>query len=473
MRRVVFWGLIPAILLILGSFHHEWWETVKFYIESGALYLSALALFYAERAARKSEETENQLIRYGLSAAENKTEFKAIFKEHLIDQLGQFRDKGGKIYLLLSTPAYGYAVVGSDKFGEFVGALEDLNADCTLELIYFSPDDHFPYWANVLLWSEIRSKDENQFSERFADAITRVFTELNTHNNEQYPWKLWVTQATTVREFAFFPTLQNRGDHADNPADRIYLVLTDPFSISQEQFKASFQARSIRVASFERREFAGDSESYFERIKVCPYTGRSREMAALIPSQHGTQLENLMADYILGRTHRRILEQDSFKSEIKVFLDSETVRKTVDEGTTQYQLLLNILRHILIYYRYVLDKSSIGAQLSKEQGSRLIKALRNCSNINTTDETFNNDKTELLTKLGSLNAELKAMIDSPDDNPDATPVLQQPATQAARTPGISNSRECELINCVYALLSSGFGESRYASSLISPTTERR
>jgi hypothetical protein len=444
---IIFLGGIPAALIILGfSLSQDSREEAKFWIESGALYLSLLALYFAERAARKSKETENQLIRYGLSDAENKTEFGAIFKEHLVDQLGQFKNRGAKIYLLLSTPAYGYAVVGSGKFGDFALALEELNAECTLELIFFSPDDHFPYWANVLLWSEISSRDGEQFAEGFANGINRVFAALKTHNNKQYPWKLWVTQATTVREFAFFPSVQDRDDNPDNPADRIYLVLTDPFSISQEQFKASFQARSIRIASFGGKEFAGEPESYFERIKVCPYTGRSRETAALIPSAHGRELETLMTDYILGRTHRRILELESFKSEIKIFLASETVKKILAEGTTKDQLLLNILRQILRYYKHVLDGALIGAQLSKGHGGRIIGALRNCKPTTTADEAFKKDQTELLAKIGTINAELKAMIDSPSNNLDATPAPQQSTAQPARTPETPANGESELIN---------------------------
>ena len=259
---ILFGGVIPAVLICLGLHSHDWDGTIRFWLESLGMYLAGFALIFAEKAARKSEQTEAQLITYGLSTSENRNEFQAIFTEHLAllcyvqNYFAEFREipensmerpggfssripgrnrvvlvrpfdslagREGAIHLLLSTPAYGYAAVGPKIFTLFPDSLPKV-PDCALEMIFFSPDDHYSYWGNVLLWAAFRDAG---FSEGFASGITNVFQKLQGRRDNVLT-RVWVTRATTVREFAFFPKANND----DGESGRVYVALTDSFSLS-------------------------------------------------------------------------------------------------------------------------------------------------------------------------------------------------------------------------------------------------
>ena len=141
----------------------------------------------------------------------------------LVRPFDSLAGREGAIHLLLSTPAYGYAAVGPKIFTLFPDSLPKV-PDCALEMIFFSPDDHYSYWGNVLLWAAFRDAG---FSEGFASGITNVFQKLQGRRDNVLT-RVWVTRATTVREFAFFPKANND----DGESGRVYVALTDSFSLS-------------------------------------------------------------------------------------------------------------------------------------------------------------------------------------------------------------------------------------------------
>jgi hypothetical protein len=451
---ILFTGVIPAILILIGGYPDDLWEDLKLWFEAFAFYLSIWALVFAEKAARKSQETEEQLIKYGLSNAENQTNFTTIFHEHLVNQLGRFTNNGGRIYLLLSTPAYGYAVVGPQQFAGFVKALRDLGKDCSVELIFFSPDDHYHYWANVLVWSAIRSKDEkeHQFSENFFKGIEDVFVQLRAHH-----WKLWVTKSTTVREFAFFPAKGSSQKGSYDSIDRIYLVLTDPFSISQDQFQAGFQARSIRIPSFGRGEYVGAQGSYFERIKVCPYTGIVGDDVVLITDENHL-LSALEADYVLGRTNQKLMSLDTFHSEMYAMLHAVSV---ANHSVENNQVLSDILSQCLSYYHRVLQNDSIKSRISPTQGNKICVALKRSVEL-LNEESAKELVDFILETLGTSGADTSLAQCNPTD----IPAIETEILEAVKI-------ENEIISCIYELLSSGFEESEYAVDRIHKNQSRR
>jgi hypothetical protein len=464
-----------GVLFWLASWVHSWWPSAQFFFEVVGMYLALLAFIFAERAFNQSRKTQHQMEDLIHSLAETATEFDLIFERHLVNRLREYKHVGGKICLLLSTPAYGYAVVGPDRFKSFVDAFSDLDADCVVEIIFFSPDDHFDYWANVIVWSEIRP-GETEFAKGFASSVSEIFAKLRARRPERS--RIWITRTTTVRVFAFLP-LEGK---PEDPHERIYVAFTDLFSISQDQYRARFKARSIRIAQPLKEEFIERPGSYFERIKVCPYTGRTMEEAALDQKNYQAQLGYLHADYVLGRTRDNVMDRGVFKSEMQAFLKSESVTRYLKERelSGSEEILRKVITHAVSYFGSVLGDESagmVGMALSENQASQLGKGLKLWRQLEPSCAHRDRLTKLIYEKFPTLDREpdppSPPSAQALSTNEMATFPPPPPAGQlsAAFTPRGDGNRATQdnseaLIECLYLLMTSGLGESTYAKSML-------
>ncbi len=274
-----------------------------------ALIVGIIAAWEAYVAASKSEKIEDTLIEIGLLTSEVKGEFKLIFKNHLIKYLNLVGNCPARIYLAISTPSYGYAVLGQKSFEELYKAFEGLDGkNCSIEIVLFSPDAHFHYWSNLLMWS-IEQEDTNDlhFAINFAQNTKDMLNIMRMKES-----KIWLMRETTVRFFAYsYYNIKIKQE-----VEKAYFSLVDRFSIYQNQFKEGFQATSLPVVSTQIHDYIEKDKSFFERIKVCPYSQKVGDAAAIsfenysaLPSNEKQDrektLNSLLSDFLLGRTYAR------------------------------------------------------------------------------------------------------------------------------------------------------------------------
>jgi hypothetical protein len=417
-------------------------------ITTAALYISALAFSAAAEAEERSESTLKGLKEAGLIVAETETEFKGIFDNHLIQPLRRCEDNPGSIYLLLSTPAYGYAVVGKDGFEVLLHALTRLHNECSVEFVFFSPDDHFLYWANVLLWSEVRKREnlDSSFAEAFSESINDMFNIICSSR----PWlrHLWIVRTTTVRLFAFVPHnhLRSTTSVQTMPEQhiRVYLALTDSFSIPLDQFQAAFQAHGMRVLTTQHAELIREKESYFERVKVCPYTGRIGPSAEINPDLKASAavLSALRCDYILGRTAQKSMTLDCFRAEIDVFFETEGVKNRIGKQETHEQFLWCVVDNTLKYYAFVLKDANVMASLSREQAARIKAVIK----------TYKEKRSDIHQDTQKAIQVLEPQLRQNSGQTEAERVPEEQTGNGGRDPAL---------HCLYQLVTSGFRQSMF------------
>mgnify|MGYP003393843761 CR=1 FL=1 len=184
------------------------------------------------QAASRAEKIENSLIEVGLLSSGIKEDFSNIFNEHLIKEIHSFKNTPGNIYLSLSTPAYGYGVLGKIECQKLYDSFNNIHPVSKIELIIFSPDAHYNYWANLIFWSI--SKDlGDDFINNFA-----VFTHEIIDLLSSKKCSIWLKKETTVRFFAYESSDRDK---------KAYVSLVDSISIYQNQFGTGFKARSLPI----------------------------------------------------------------------------------------------------------------------------------------------------------------------------------------------------------------------------------
>ncbi|OGW41511.1 MAG: hypothetical protein A2Y97_10860 [Nitrospirae bacterium RBG_13_39_12] len=281
--RFSIWILLIIAAILIGSATFIYYNsyikdhfTSFLIVEIAGLIIAIYAAYEASNAAQKSQKTQERLVDIGLLPTHTRSKFERIFNEHLVQPLQNhsYKGKPAEIYLLLSTPSYGYGVLGQNV-SSLRKAIKDLNQGCKVQVIFFSPDAHFHYWCNVLLWSIAREGKE-QFAINFALDILEFLKRI-----ENKEWKIWLTGETTVRLFAFF----------NHEKSEVYLLLVDRFSITQDQFGDRFKSRSVKVLLPQVQEYVSGEYSYFDRIKQCPYTLKAGDEAALCLEKNGVLLQ--------------------------------------------------------------------------------------------------------------------------------------------------------------------------------------
>lgn len=398
------------------------------YINWIAIFASVITIWgfiKSWEAASKSSKIETDLIEEGVISLEIKEGFKNIFNEHFIKKIDLFKNSPGNIYLSLSTPAYGYGVLGRKECKKLHHSLEMLHSESQIELILFSPDAHYNYWANLIFWS-LDVVDEN-FMNDFALLTYEIIDTLSTKK-----CLIWLKKETTVRFFAYEPL----GDpkKAGNPK-KAFVSLVDSISIYQNQFGSDFNARSLPIQRNQIKEFINGSSSFFHRIKSCPYTFRINEDAALkfggMDNEENKKLAKFLKwDFILGRTsYNHYPDKSMFKDECKFFIANRGKEHSDKEDIVYQKILLGFFN----YYKYINEKYSIVEKriISDKQHKQIIDALKKI-----TDDDFKDIKEYFFTED----------IDNTAESQEET-------------------KDNLWIDLLYDVLTAGFGESKYAKEI--------
>jgi len=374
--KTFFWGGIFLSLSLIFRYFQGDVDSWVFSIELTGLGLALYAAYEATNASVKSIKTYDGLVNVALLARDSKDEFDISFREHLIESLQKYKDEDS-IYLLLSTPAYGFAVVSKETFELFRNAILDIPRKCKSEFIFFSPDAHFNYWCNVLLWSIEEEKNHHKSARDFASEIKAIMESLMQKNT-----KIWITRETTLRIFGFAKK---------DEAPKAYIMLVDRFSIPQDQLGKSFRSHSIPIIQTQVKEFINEvkgeiqnkiqDSSYFNRIKQCPYTLKNGEDASLDldPSQpahsrNKFECEMLLGDYVLGRTsQKQIGNFTCFKDEINLFIKSLQKQEAYEDikELKPEEIIIKAINKVIHYFFYIITSIDFKTYLKTSQSKQL------------------------------------------------------------------------------------------------------
>ena len=332
--------------------------------------LSAIFALFAWLGSRDNEATlkrnQEDLLDYGISVEATSSKFSDIFQNHLISPLQSHEDKPKYIHLMISSPAYGYSVLGAEKARDFIYALRDVTKGSQVEVILPTTEAHWVYWANTLLYSYIRESRDHQidFALDFAKVIVEAYTVFKRKSPTNHD--VWISDLGQQRLFAFTimpaETEAEQAKIVDPSPSRVYFINTDRIELALDQWKENFYARSHRVFKAHISDHILSPNSIFERTKHCPYTqfsniGRVTDLGKVASPD---ELLLLFSDYIFGRTgttqghYLRSTERSRTTAEILKI--TQIIYRGAFDPTSKITFrmyLLNTLRMIFIYFQRV------------------------------------------------------------------------------------------------------------------------
>lgn len=302
---------VEGIGLILGG--------MGFGIGVPGLVYSIKSYLSADRADKISRRNYEMLHDSNLVYQSIKGSFDAIYREFLLEPLALISQSkphpDAKIQLMLSTPAYGFGAVDELEVARYLDLIADCSKKCQLDMILHSPEFHWTYWANVLLWSASRdliegkeslSSPESLFDQgkvtdavKFALAICRFHRSVH---DAPATFRLWLGNNVNVRMYAY-----DYGN--DELAVNLYVANTDAISLMSPQFgREGFQAVGSKIAAHSVNLYINAETSQFERQKIChylndfdPHTGREKGQVETL------EVSALLGDYVFGRTAFSVL----------------------------------------------------------------------------------------------------------------------------------------------------------------------
>lgn len=464
--KTYYW-LIPIsiALLIIIRFYSDKFNLIDknefINIISIAAILFTISGFIAAFVAqKKSSEIQKDLIEFGL-INNPKESFEVIFTEDLIPSLQSAkRYTGSKVYLLLSSPAYGYPVTTNDTYHNFKDALFDLDSTNTVELMYFCPDSHFDYWSNVVLWDQSANKylfpNKEQISINFAKEIIDTLKHIEGKSSS---YKLYIKKEISIRlyGFDFGRRIDSLSTEIPVMIDKVYLCMVDPFNIVLSQIEIS-KARHIQLPSRNIAEYIGTSqESLFERLKQCPY--RMTKYAGAEVNKGN--IFYLLIDYVFGLTSPgKIVTLDWFLSEFELFFENYKKTQKIElQNKDDSNLLKDIVNNILAYYCEIIKflNGQYGFELKylKDRIGFLLSIIKDVSSMkdeNTKSIFCFNCDTEINTIINS-HAPYKIRMESTEEN--LLDYLNK-----------CDSDEDKFKKTIYYLLYSGLGKSQYYKKLM-------
>ena len=300
-------------------------------LQALGLLVTALGLLYslwAAHDAHKAKVDTAFLIKTHedtqLMIAESPKPYERVFYVHVQRPFEEPPSKLRSVELLISTPAYGYHVLGNRAFVPF----RKLIADATLskEIILFSPDPHYYHVANIILWDGIE-RDRKQakhyphrdaiepveLARHIADIMSLLATQLTDDReptdaqplNGQPIVNVWVTPRAQLRMSTF------RYD----TSTRAHLILVDDVNLLSDL--REFTGRALSLPAGLHRQLVGDlnrdDDSFFDSFKRCPYTANKGIEASVTRSE----LLMLQWDYLLLRTQHPIVDIFTFDRQLR------------------------------------------------------------------------------------------------------------------------------------------------------------
>jgi len=422
-----------------------------------------IALYGATRAVKaenQSLETQLQLADIGLLSTQSRENFYIIFEEHLVRCLREhdYNAKPANIFLLLSTPAYGYAVVGMDKFGLYEEAIKALHQECKVQAIFFSPDAHFHYWCNLLMWCLLR-KEGLKFAIGFMKKIIIIVDHVVKHN-----WEVWLTRGTTVRLFAIDNIISKKA----------YLLLVDQFRIPQDQFETGFKSRSIPILVTQINEYIIGKNNYFDRIKECPYTLDKKSLKPIANQADADLIKKLSWDYVLGRTMQgQFASFKCFSDEVDLYLTKlrhrsgeisfDNNKKDEILAISNYSdedIVIILLKIIISYFSYILEDEHQRIFFTNIQITRIKFCINKLNELLPELDIFNINKYLINEESNKLKKGLR-FLETIKQNQINSKEMSAHIKFYNKLDTIIN----KLKYCLFSLICSGFGESQYAKSI--------
>lgn len=400
------------------------------------------SLFAFREASRADEKTAQLIQRHEetqLIIAESPKTYDRVFELH-VTQPYEAPEKLRNVEFLISTPAYGYHVLGRDAVESFRRILAD--PKLPKELVLFSPDSHYFHVANTLLWNEyeclLTAKerwrvqiDAKSLADHIEDILHLLATQVERGTAGGPLVRIWVTPRAQLRMSAF---------RYSRATDRAYLILVDDVDLVSDL--RSFTGRAISLPSALHRQVIGDSphsegDSFFDSFKKCPYTEREGAAAALLHDD----LAHLEADYLLLRTKDVIFDLFTFDQQIR------RVAAKCDGGNgsnaTFEQWCARTAVTTADYFRHVLAR----AMAVEHRPTTTIQAHR----LGIIEHAVSQSNTTAENALRSLASDLKNSLTHDDVifRDELNKYLNQTPTPSAGP----------MVALLYFILSSGFGQS--------------
>lgn len=311
---------------------------------SGIVALTYAVLSWTEAAAAHGTAVQlvEDLVRMGLQVDKSHS-YKEAFDHHITSLLnaatrGEMYGSLRQIRFLISTPVYGYHVLGPSYLTAFRDALEHARDADRLEVIMFSPDRHYDHVLNTLLWQDVpmnsvdrdsrgRLPDRRAKATDLALEICNVLHELRMQVDRRKA-HVWASHAGNVRLAHY--------DFDRDPQG--FLILSDRVSPSTDLLQ--FEIRVLPLHRNLMEETVTAETSFFAQYKTCPYSHAHGE-AAEIDDQR--LFAALAGDYVWLRTKWPLYARPGFKHEVVTFLAAQSITFPSPEAAgVLTQIVLNV-----------------------------------------------------------------------------------------------------------------------------------
>lgn len=331
---------------------------------------SFLSAYRATQARITSERVVEDLVHMGL-LVDRVGSYEEAFEHHVTRHMHQSTERlqtHGDLYavrFLISTPVYGYHVLGDKHSRTFRNSLRSL--DVPLELILYSPDYHVPHVLNTLFWQHLPVRsDELQpgshprtrsRAEVLANEISDILVNLR-QDCEEDGAQVWATYSGHLR-ISFF-------DFARGP--QTFVLLSDRVTLWNDLLQ--FNVRFMPLARQLINQIVRDRNSYYEQQKVCPYSGWSGEAASL---QEEDEFVTYQSDLLWMRTHHRPLSYRGFLIELNPYIAN--LEAVVGSGFEVEDELRRVATDVVSYFQFLRRKSGVRDVPSQLQVLNLIESL--------------------------------------------------------------------------------------------------
>jgi len=236
-----------------------------------------------------------------------------------------------------------------------------------------------------------------------------------------------------------------------------FIVLTDRVCLASD-LERDFQIRCLGVPRLWHESLFVQKDSFFDGFKQCPFSGRfGNDAAATMP-----ELALLADEYACGKTHGVVLGPEELASELKLL--RHRVGSSAETGPTTSAFLAGVLQTVGQSISAISERIPGGDVMA---GSGITKELQDL--VKSASAT----KAELAS--GVSNVRSKQLSDAIEVflravDADSEPRLGRLARAQAYAKDAGHGSEALLMAGIYLLVSSGFGQSRYAAGRVKQPT---
>lgn len=371
-------GVVIAIRILIVTPDSGWGWTflsvATIVVGATGMLFSYIGAWRAHMAERKTEDLLSKLLETQDIIKSSTSYYKEVFEIHALSPFTDHQKDGTeleRVHLLISTPAYGYHVLGESAHAEFHNALDVSKG--TKQIIFFSPDSHYFHVANTVLWSPLveylrnepaegngrkpgrENQDETDGKRVIVNPTglvgciekTMDMLENKIKSETKDMWQIWVSSGTAFRMSAF--------KYSGRPNRLVFLILTDVVSLTSNLLE--FRGRAIGIPSVMHSHVVGEignEQAFFEQLKQCPFSLRSGEDARL----DGDEVNYLKYDYILLRTEQEAFSLACFDIECErlIYRAYNTILGSYRPATDLQRATRHMLLGVAEYFATIFDR---------------------------------------------------------------------------------------------------------------------